>query len=59
MSNGWRCGVPRNNNDKIHDNLIVYNELDRRTKDKDVEAVKAYKDILALVNYTMTNVGLQ
>jgi len=55
LSNGWKCGSPRNDNKKIHDALIPYSELDRETKDKDVSAVNAYKDILALVNYTITS----
>jgi hypothetical protein len=55
LSNGWQFGSPRNDEDKIHDALIPYADLDQPTKDKDISAVNAYKDILALVNYTITN----
>jgi len=57
LSNGWRYGKTRINVDKIHHNLIPYSELDRETKDLDVNSVQNYKTILALenVNYTITN----
>ncbi len=55
LANGWRYGKPRRDKEKIHHALVPYNKLEESDVEKDKDSVQNYKDILALVNYTITN----
>lgn len=47
---GWRQGVPRDNDLKIHPDLIPYDQLDDTAKQKDRENILQIQDLFALKN---------
>ena len=47
LRNGWRYGKVRDNHKKIHNNLVPWDQLPAETKKYDLEAVRAFPEILA------------
>jgi hypothetical protein len=51
LRKGWKCGSPRDDDNKIHPDLVEWNELTPSTKQKDYDAVKQIPGIMANVGF--------
>ncbi len=59
LHDGWRPGHPRDNQRKIHDCLVAWNELSDEIKQYDIDAVKAFPEILAKANMEIRRPGME
>ncbi len=51
MSNGWKYGKSRNEDEKIHEGLLPWNKLSDETKGYNRDAIKAIPEILKIAGY--------
>ena len=55
LSDGWYWAPERRNEEKLHPALVPYDKLSEAYKEKDRNGIRTYKDILALVGFTISN----
>jgi hypothetical protein len=49
--NGWVYGTPRNDDKKIHDALVPYDNPDEKDKEKDRNSVRHFSEIVKQAKY--------
>jgi len=51
LDDGWRFGRPRNDELKLHDQLVPWEELDERNRDRDRDPVRQLPEMLELTGF--------
>jgi hypothetical protein len=51
LADGWRFGRPRNDRLKLHDQLVDWEELDERNRDRDRDPVRQLPEMLELTGF--------
>ncbi len=51
LDDGWRFGRPRNDELKLHDQLVAWEELDERNRDRDRDPVRQLPEMLELTGF--------
>jgi ppGpp synthetase/RelA/SpoT-type nucleotidyltranferase len=59
LHDGWRPGHPRDDARKIHDCLVPWSELPDNIKQYDIDAVKAFPEILAKAKMEIRRPGME
>ncbi len=57
LADGWEFGEPRDDDNKIHDQLKGWERLDEENRDKDRNAVRELPDILELAGFRIQKIG--
>ncbi len=56
IADGWRFGRPRDDERKVHDQLVGWEELDERNRDRDREPVRALPAMLELTGFRIERI---
>jgi TrkA-N domain/RyR domain len=51
LADGWRFGRPRDDERKLHDQLVPWEELDERNRDRDRDPVRQLPEMLELTGF--------
>jgi preprotein translocase subunit Sss1 len=57
LADGWRYGEPRDDANKIHDQIKPWAKLDEENRDRDRDAVRELPDILELAGFRIQKLG--